>query len=105
MGFVKATYKTFRPDPKPEPIEKKKPKPIKKLSVKRGKQNKEYLTLRKVYLENNPNCAVKFKGCTGAATEIHHAEKRIGYRLTDVLNFVAICRNCHTKVENDNVKL
>lgn len=105
MAFVKLTCNTFNPQPKPIKVEKEKPKPIKKLSLKRGKQNKEYLTLRKVYLENNPTCAVKLKGCTKVSTEIHHAEKRTGFRLTDVLNFVAICRSCHTKVENDNIKL
>lgn len=106
MAFIKFTGNTpFNPQPKSVPKVKEKAKPIKKLSVKREKQNKEYLTLRKVYLENKPLCEVKLKGCTKVSTEIHHAEKRIGFRLTDVLNFVAICRNCHLIVENQNIKL
>ena len=105
MAFVKFTGNKFKPDPKPEKVEKKKAKPIAKHSKKREVQNKEYLTLRKVYLENNQYCTVKLIGCNKLATEIHHAKKRSGYRLTDVLNFVAICRSCHTKVENDNIKL
>lgn len=105
MAFVKLTCNTFRPDPKPVKVEKKKAKPIKKLSVKRSTENKIYLTLRKVYLENNPMCAVQLTDCTKVATEIHHSKKRTGFRLNDVLNFVAICRNCHIKVENYNIKL
>lgn len=95
----------FNPDPKSEPKEKKKQKPIKPLSKKREKQNKIYLTIRKVFLENHPNCEVKLEGCTKIASEIHHAEKRTGHKLTDIEGFVAICRNCHIKVENQNLKI
>lgn len=105
MTYFAKVFQTSKSDAKPEKVEKKKPKPIKKNSVKRAEQNKEYLVLREVYLSNNPNCSVKLKGCTSKATEIHHAKKRTGYRLTDVANFVAICRSCHILVENQNIKL
>lgn len=104
MTYYRNFLKLNNADPKPEKVEKKK-KPINKVSKKRGKENKEYMTLRKVYLENNQYCQVKLNGCTKLSTEIHHAKKRSGFRLIDVANFVAICRNCHTKVENDNIKL
>ena len=105
MTYYAKIFQASHSDVKPDKVEKKKKTPIKKNSVKREKQNKEYLVLRIVYLENNPNCVVKLKGCTSKATEIHHAQKRTGFRLTDVANFVAICRNCHTKVELENIKL
>lgn len=104
-NFQKFNANRFTPDPKPEKVDKKKPVKIKPLSDKRSKQNKVYLTLRKVYLQNHINCEVKYDGCTGASTEIHHSKKRTGELLCDVRYFVAICRNCHLIVENDNVKL
>lgn len=94
----------FRPNPKPEPKEKKKPKPIPKESKKRKVENKEYKTLRKVYLDNHKECEVKFKGCTKTAKEIHHDTGR-GIRLNDVSTFVATCRNCHNIVEDKNLKV
>ena len=93
----------FRPDEKPEPKAKKVPKRIKPLSDKRTVQNDLYLKLRKIYLDSHNMCDVRLIGCTHYATEIHHAEGRIGFRLTDISNFVAICRNCHILVENQNL--
>ena len=104
MTYFAKVYQTSTTDIKPEKTEKKKPKPIPKESAKRKVENKEYKTLRKVYLDNHPLCEVKFKGCTKKAVEIHHDKGR-GIRLNDVSNFVAICRNCHNKVENENIKV
>jgi hypothetical protein len=104
-NFQKFNADSFRPDPKPAKTEKKKPVKIKPLSDKRAKENKVYLTLRKVYLENHPFCVMNLEGCTKDATEIHHSKKRVGELLCDVRYFVAICRNCHIKVENDNIKM
>ena len=70
---------------------------IRKLSKKREAQNREYLGLRKGYFYNNPLCEVKL--CDNLATEIHHKKGRIGKLLTDVGNFLAVCRECHTKIE------
>jgi hypothetical protein len=91
-------------DAKPEPTPKKVRTKIAKLSPKRKLQNDVYLKLRKMYLDAKPNCEVMLVGCTFNATEIHHAEGRIGKLLTDINNFVAICRNCHVIVENQNLK-
>lgn len=104
-NFQKFNANNFRPDPKPEKVEKKKPTKIKPLSDKRSKQNKVYLTVRKVYLENHPECEIKLDGCTGLSTEIHHTKKRTGELLCDVRYFKATCRNCHTIVENNNIKM
>ncbi len=95
----------FRPDPKPEKRDKKKPVRIKRLSDKRKKQNEEYLVLRKEYLLEHPGCEIRLAGCTGKAIEIHHARKRTGSLLTDKRYFVATCRKCHEKAERDNLKL
>lgn len=90
----------FHPDPKPIKVEKKKVYKIKPLSDKRAIQNKAYLTLRKVYLENHKECQIKGVGCSIKAVEIHHEKGRIGKLLTDVNFFVAICRNCHKNIHD-----
>jgi len=73
------------------------PEPIKKVSDKRKVENKEYLDLRNGYFYNNPLCEVKF--CNNLATEIHHKKGRIGKLLTDIRYFLAVCRECHNKIE------
>jgi len=87
----------FTPCPKPEPKEKKKRVAIRKLSVKREKENKEYLKLRAEYLAENTICEVK--GCLSRSTDCHHRAGRTCRLLTDKNYFMAVCRKCHTKIE------
>lgn len=68
---------------------------IRKLSKKRAKQNREYSTLRKQFLELNPNCRV----CGIEATDIHHKKGRTGHLLTDIRFFLPVCRRCHQRIE------
>jgi len=96
-NYIKLTCTQFSPQPKPIKAEKKKPAPIKKLSAKREKENKEYLTLNKVYLENNPWC--KVKGCKNASTSVHHKKGRIGKLLCDIRFWLATCMGCHSEIE------
>ncbi len=77
---------------------------MRKLSVKREKQNKEYLKLRNVFLEENPICQAKLKGCTNEATECHHKKGRIGLLLTDLNNFLSVCHSCHSWIELNPLK-
>jgi hypothetical protein len=81
-------------DTKPE---KKKPKSIRKVSVKRVKENKEYSHRRKLYLELNPVCEVH--NCGNKSTEIHHKKGRIGELLIDIEHFLAVCEQCHKYIE------
>lgn len=87
-----------------ELVGKEKPKPIAKATDKRAKENREYMALRKVYLENHQVCEANIKGCTRKATEVHHASGRIGKRLVDVSTFVPLCGNCHHWVEENPVQ-
>jgi hypothetical protein len=73
------------------------PEPIKKVSLKRNLDNKEYLKVRKIFLESLIFCQVK--NCKGLATEIHHKKGRIGKLLTDISYFLGVCRECHSKIE------
>ena len=78
---------------------KKKPYEIPKQSKKRAKQNREYSKIRKQFLNDNPMCEGKLKGCTGQATTCHHSRGRIGDLLTDTEHFIALCMSCHHHVE------
>ena len=84
----------FNPQPKPAPKEKKKQKPIRKNSIKRTKENKEYLTLREVFLVG------KFCPVTGeVATQVHHKKGRIGKLLYDVRYFLGVSAEGHKWIE------
>ena len=73
-----------------------KPSPIKKVTDKRKKENTEYLKLNLAYLNEHKVCQV----CTiKGSTEIHHVAGRRGKHLTDVSNFLAVCRECHNRIE------
>lgn len=69
------------------------------MADKRKVENRVYLTLRKIYLESHPFCKAQLQGCTLQSTEIHHRAGKIGELLTDIRNFVPICRNCHSWTE------
>lgn len=68
--------------------------PIKKITEKRAKQNREYLEIREQFLEQYPVCQVK--DCQNKATEIHHIQGRANDLLTNPENFLAICSTHHT---------
>ena len=73
------------------------PEPIKKVSDKRKIENKDYLKVRKVFLQSLMFCQVK--RCKALATEVHHKKGRIGKLLTDTRYFLGVCRECHNKIE------
>jgi len=84
----------FNPQPKPEKKDKKKPKPIAKNSKKRKEENKEYLTLREVFLIG------KICPITGQKeTQVHHKKGRIGKLLTDVRYFLGVSAEGHKWIE------
>lgn len=49
------------------------------------------------FMKANPYCKV----CGKDATDLHHIKGRIGKDLIDVDNFLAVCRGCHTKIEEN----
>lgn len=70
---------------------------IRPFSKKRVKENKKYSALRKKFLEENPICEAKLKGCTGVATEAHHTEGR-GKNLLNEEKLLAVCHSCHVQI-------
>lgn len=74
---------------------------IKKVSDKRRKQNTVYSQKRNAYLKAYPTCQVGTLSCTIKATEVHHKRGREGELLTDERYFLAVCRHCHTVIEEN----
>jgi len=88
-----------------QPKVKKKAR-IKPRSDKRAGQEKEYKVVRKEFLEENPLCKVCLdidNPIKREATDVHHPFGRIGTLLTDKKHFLAVCRDHHTKIENNPV--
>lgn len=77
-------------------------------SVKRAKQEREYLKIRDKFLLDNPTCEphsqIWVTRMCAWSTEVHHKKGRIGDLLTDVTFFLPVCRECHQWIE-DNPKL
>jgi hypothetical protein len=77
-------------------------KPIPSRSQKRSKEEKLYSAKRILHLQDHPMCEAHLPGiCTDYATDIHHMSGKIGDLLTDERYFKALCRACHTFVENN----
>jgi hypothetical protein len=72
----------------------KAPKEIKKRSVKKITQDKEYSILRKKFLEEKPYCEIGQINCTHHSTDVHHKEYR-GIHTNDVSTWISTCRSCH----------
>jgi hypothetical protein len=78
----------------------RKQKPIAQRSPKRMSQEREYSKLRQSFLLSSPLCQAKLQNiCTTHATDVHHMQGRIGNLLTDETKFLAVCRQCHTWIE------
>jgi cytochrome c553 len=70
---------------------------IPRVSSKRKRKDAEYLKLREKYLTQNQLCAVKVKGCSQEATDVHHTyagSNRDTYYLIQS-TWLPACRNCH----------
>lgn len=80
--------------------DKKKPKKIKPVSDKLAENLKQYKIVRAKYLESHPICQANVpKICTKHSTQIHHRAGRLGEKLIDTKNFLAVCHHCHCYIE------
>lgn len=73
---------------------------IRTLSKKRAAQYRLYYPLAKKFREENPECAAGLEGCAGMTSEVHHKIGRMGDNLLKVETFLAVCSNCHHKIES-----
>jgi hypothetical protein len=96
------------PDPKPEPRQKKSPKRIRPVAVKRAEQNKEYTAKSREWLKGK-KCAVKKDV---PAECVHHMAGREGYAdkwardngvtlLLDERYWLPVSMDAHTAIENN----
>lgn len=90
-------FKNITVETEPKPVKK----PIKKVSDKRAAELAQYTRIRNWYLNNHSECQACTDDCTGKATEIHHMKGRIGKLLIDDYWFLAVCRACHNRIENN----
>jgi len=61
----------------------------------------EYTKKRTLFLIAHPNCQAKLVGCTGKATDVHHAAGRVGENYLNMSKWKALCRSCHRWVEEN----
>jgi hypothetical protein len=99
LGRVRKASSTADPQKKPRSLKTQR-KPILKVSERRKVEEKEYSKLRKVFLEENPQCQVE--GCKEAATEVHHKGRR-GKNYLRVELFMAVCSQHHDKIEKNGL--
>lgn len=76
---------------------KAKKKYISPISKGQSERLSVYRKKRDRFMEANPKCAV----CGGESTDLHHMKGRVGKNLTDTSNFLAVCRPCHNKIEEN----
>lgn len=84
------------------PLEKPAPQKRSKLSPvgdKRLEELKEYRRRRRAFLQANPVC--KVDGCSNKATDVHHMAGRVGRFFLATAYWLAACRWCHRKIEEN----
>lgn len=75
-------------------------KPIAPRSHKRSKEEKMYAGKRAIFMSTHQMCEANIVGlCTQKASEVHHKAGRIGDLLLDETKWMAVCRSCHTWIE------
>jgi len=67
-------------------------------SSKRREQKARYRPRRDLFLQENPWCQVE--GCNRPSCDVHHRAKGNGERLLDETLWMAVCRQCHDKIEH-----
>lgn len=70
----------------------KRQKRIRRVSIKKAADLKEYYALRSRFLENVDLCEICH---TDRPVEIHHRRGRVGPLLTDLRHLMATCKKCH----------
>lgn len=78
-----------------------KPKSISPVSTKRRVEMDEYSKKRLAFLALHVTCQAKLVGCTGSSTDVHHMAGRVGDNYLNISKWLALCRNCHSWVENN----
>ena len=86
---------------KPHSLKSKINKPIKKVSKKQDKKNKEYSILRKEFLSLPENEICFIDGCNKKANTIEHRAGRWGTNFLNTSTWAACCLEHNLKLENN----
>lgn len=78
-----------------------KPKSISPVSKKRQVEMDEYSKKRLAFLALHVTCQAKLVDCKGTSTDVHHMAGRVGDNYLNMSKWLALCRNCHSWVENN----
>lgn len=78
-------------------------KPMRLQSSKIVKLNAAYMVLREQFLKRKPFCEAHLPDCAVNATDVHHKKGRTGALFLDDTEFLAVCRTCHSWIENNHV--
>lgn len=81
--------------------EKKKSKPIPKVSVKRKSMNEQYSVLRKEFLSKPENIICFIDGCNEKSTTIEHRAGRWGSNFLDTSTWAGCCLKHNLELENN----
>jgi hypothetical protein len=81
------------------PAKKKLRTPIRKVSKKQAREKRKYLSARIKYLIEHVHCEARLPGCENMTTEVHHMAGRVGKNLLNEKKWLAVCRNCHQRIE------
>jgi hypothetical protein len=78
--------------------------PLRRVSKKRAKENREYTVVRARYLMDHPKCEACYPVNSyllvhitkaSPSEEVHHKNGRTGRLLNYTPFFIAVCRKCH----------
>ena len=78
-----------------------KPKYIPTISKGRKVDMDEYSKRRIAFLALQNRCQAKLSFCTSKSTDVHHKKGRVGDNYLNISTWLAVCRNCHTWIENN----
>jgi hypothetical protein len=84
---------------KPKPLRRK----IKRFSVKRERENREYSKARAEFLKDGDLCEMKTPACTAMAVCIHHVRGRV-LNLMNKKTWKKSCQPCNDWVEANHAK-
>ena len=68
------------------------------ISAKRRRVSALYRSIRVEYLQKHPKCKVCHRR---PASQIHHKAGRVGDKLNDIKDFLAVCFCCHRKIHDN----
>ena len=74
---------------------------MRRRSVKREKQEREYSKRRKAFLLLHPHCEAALHCCSGSSQTVHHRRGRIGNLLLDERYWTVCCLECHVWIETN----